>query len=215
VVRYVVSKMTMGDIPRVIEIEKLAYPTSQWPASAYRHEIQENAWAHYIVLRDAEIAERAAQVATSEPQPRRNFPFGFLTPARANTSEPAQQALIGYAGLWLTIDEAHITTIATHPTTRRRGLGELLLVSLFDIGYQIGARWMTLEVRVTNEPAKALYHKYGFKIVSTRPRYYTDNNEDAYIMWTDEITTPDYRRMFADHKEALYARLRQSAQVAT
>ncbi|MBA3823402.1 MAG: ribosomal protein S18-alanine N-acetyltransferase [Ktedonobacterales bacterium] len=213
--RYVVSKMTMGDIPRVVEIEKLAYPTSQWPASAYRHEIQDNAWAHYIVLRDAEIAERAAQVAASEPQPRRNFPFGFLAPARMSAHDPAQQALIGYAGLWLTVDEAHITTIATHPNARRRGLGELLLVSLFDIGYQIGARWMTLEVRVTNEPAKALYHKYGFKIVSTRPRYYTDNNEDAYIMWTDEITTPDCRRTFNEHKDALYARLRQSAQVAS
>ncbi len=205
----------MGDIPRVVEIEKLAYPTSQWPASAYRHEIQENAWAHYIVLRDDVIAERAAQMAASEPQPRRSFPFGFLTPARVAAGEPAQQALIGYAGLWLMVDEAHITTIATHPTARRRGLGELLLTSLIDIGYQIGARWMTLEVRVTNEPAKALYHKYGFKIVSTRPRYYTDNNEDAYIMWTDEITTPDYRQMFAQHKDALYARLRQSAQVAS
>ena len=112
------------------------------------------------------------------------------------------------------VDEAHITTIATHPNARRRGLGEFMLVSLLDIGYQIGARWMTLEVRVTNEPAKALYHKYGFKIVSTRPRYYTDNNEDAYIMWTDEITMPSYRQMFAANKTALLARLSQSAPVA-
>ena len=212
--QYVVNKMAMGDISRVVELEKLAYPTSQWPASAYRREVQENAWAHYIVLRDTVIAERIARTA-SDPQPRRNFPFGFLNPPRSTANEAASQSIVGYAGLWLMVDEAHITTIATHPGVRRRGLGELLLVSLIDIGYSIGARWMTLEVRVSNEPAKALYHKYGFKIVSTRPRYYTDNNEDAYIMWTDEITTPTYRQLFATHKDALFARLNANAPVAS
>jgi ribosomal-protein-alanine N-acetyltransferase len=206
--------MTLADLPRITEIEKLAYPTSQWPTSAYRRELQENTWAHYIVVRDTTIAARYQQQAqASEPQvPRRSFPFLFRQPSQA--SEAQLQSIMGYAGLWLMVDEAHVTTIATHPAVRRRGLGELLLVALIDIGYDIGARWMTLEVRVSNEPAKALYQKYGFKIVSTRPRYYSDNNEDAYIMWTDEITLPDYRRMFADHKAKLLARLAQDAPVA-
>ncbi len=104
------------------------------------------------------------------------------------------------------VDEGHVTTIATHPDARGRGLGELLLASLIDIGTEVGARWMTLEVRVSNEPAKALYHKYGFRIVSTRPRYYSDNNEDAYIMWTDEITQA-YRQQFATLKAKLQERL--------
>lgn len=209
--RYVVSKMTLADLPRITEIEDLAYPTSQWPTSAYRRELQDNAWAHYIVVRDAEVA---ARYPASEPEaPRRNFPFGFLAQPRSPANEGALKSIMGYAGLWLMVDEAHVTTIATHPEVRRRGLGELLLVSLIDIGYQIGARWMTLEVRVSNEPAKALYHKYGFSIVSTRPRYYSDNNEDAYIMWTEEITSPNYRALFARNKAQLYERLQQDVQI--
>jgi [ribosomal protein S18]-alanine N-acetyltransferase len=207
--------MAMADLPRIAEIEKLAYPTSQWPTSAYRRELQENHWAHYVVVRDTIIAQRMQEQEgdTMQTAPRRAFPFAFLQP-RPQVSEAALQSIVGYAGLWLMVDEAHVTTIATHPSVRRRGLGELLLVSLIDIGYEIGARWMTLEVRVSNEPAKALYHKYGFKIVSTRPRYYSDNNEDAYIMWTDEITTPAYRQMFTNHKTALLEHLKQDAPVA-
>ncbi len=210
--RYAIEKMTLADLPRITEIEKLAYPTSQWPTSAYRRELQENTWAHYIVVRDTTIAARYQQQAQVNELPRRGFPFGFRQPSPV-ASEAHLRSIVGYAGLWLMVDEAHVTTIATHPAVRRRGLGELLLVALIDIGYEIGARWMTLEVRVSNEPAKALYHKYGFKIVSTRPRYYSDNNEDAYIMWTDEITLPDYRQMFADHKAQLLARLAQDAPV--
>jgi len=119
------------------------------------------------------------------------------------------------------LEDARVTDVHCHGF-RLEAEGKVIAFSgdtewtnaLIDIGYEIGARWMTLEVRVSNEPAKALYHKYGFKIVSTRPRYYSDNNEDAYIMWTDEITLPDYRRMFADHKARLFARLAQDAPVA-
>ena len=201
-VHYVVSRMTIADLPRIVEIEKRAYPTSQWPVSAYHRELQDNTWAHYIVIRDTQIPVPAEM----ESVPRRSFPFSIFSQPRT-TTDTALAQIVGYAGLWLTIDEAHVTTIATDPSVRRRGLGELLLVELIDIAYQIGARWMTLEVRVTNETAQSLYRKYGFSIVSTRPRYYTDNDEDAYIMWTEEITTPAYREQFAHLKEKLYARL--------
>jgi ribosomal-protein-alanine N-acetyltransferase len=210
-VRYAVERMTMADLPRITEIEKLAYPTSQWPTSAYRRELQENQWAHYIVLRDTVLAAHFPSAPHTEIPARRPL-FSFLQP-RPAANEAQLQSIIGYAGLWQMVDEAHVTTIATHPGARRRGLGELLLVALIDIGYDIGARFMTLEVRVSNEPAKALYRKYGFAIVSTRPRYYSDNNEDAYIMWTDEITQPVYRRMFAANKAALLERLNQDAPV--
>lgn len=201
--RYVVKKMTLGDLPRIAEIEKLAYPTSQWPASAYRRELQENHWAHYVVVRDTWIEPPAAAEVDGH---RRSFSFAFLNQSKP-VADPTLAQIVGFAGLWLMVDEAHVTTIATHPAVRRRGLGELQLVSLIDIAYQIGARWVTLEVRVSNTPAQALYEKYGFRIVSTRPRYYSDNNEDAYIMWTDEITTPTYHDMFTDLKTQLYARL--------
>ena len=105
------------------------------------------------------------------------------------------------------VDEAHITTIAMHPNYRRRGLGEFMLVSLIDIAYNIGAKWVTLEVRVTNHSAQNLYRKYGFHEAGVRHRYYSDNNEDALIMWTEEINSPAYKRKYQELKTALLRKL--------
>src|SRR5437763_2483133 len=149
-VRYVIDRMTMSDVPRVIEIERLAYP-STWPPSAYRKELQDNRWAHYIVLRDKKIVEERATVPPQEyEKPRRIFPLSLL-PSRSAMTMPTADltSIIGFAGLWLMVDEAHITTIAMHPDYRRRGLGEFMLVGLIDIAYSISAKWVTLEVRVS------------------------------------------------------------------
>src|SRR5437868_7931335 len=116
-VRYVIDRMTMSDVPRVIEIERLAYP-STWPPSAYRKELQDNRWAHYIVLRDKKIAEeRVAVAAMQEPEKQRRFFPLSLLPSRstATIQSPNLASIIGFAGLWLMVDEAHITTIAMHP----------------------------------------------------------------------------------------------------
>ncbi len=195
--RYVIDRMMMSDVPRVIEIERLAYP-STWPPSAYRKELQDNRWAHYIVLRDKKIVEEHMAIGVQEPdKPRRFFPLSLL-PGRttATTAAPNQSSIIGFAGLWLMVDEAHITTIAMHPDYRRKGLGEFMLVSLIDIAYNIGANWVTLEVRVSNYTAQNLYRKYGFHEKGLRQKYYSDNQEDALIMWTDEINSPDYKQKF-------------------
>ena len=206
--RYVIDRMTMSDVPRVIEIERLAYP-STWPPSAYRKELQENRWAHYIVLRDKHIAEKQMSVPSQEPERHRRFFPLTLLPARSpsTVSTPSLASIIGFAGLWLMVDEAHITTIAMHPEFRRRGLGEYLLVSLIDIAYDINARWVTLEVRVTNYTAQNLYRKYGFREAGLRHRYYSDNQEDALIMWTDEIKSPDFRQKFLELKSILLPKL--------
>lgn len=208
--RYAIDQMTMADVPRVVEIERLAYP-STWPPSAYRKELQDNRWAHYIVLRDKHIAEERATVPPQEVEkPRKNrlFPLSLL-PSRPSiiTPSPELDSIIGFAGLWLMVDEAHVTTIATHPGFRRLGLGELLLVSLIDIAYSIGAKWVTLEARVSNYKAQNLYRKYGFREAGIRHRYYSDNQEDAVIMWTDEINSPAYKQRFQELKAALYQKL--------
>jgi ribosomal-protein-alanine N-acetyltransferase len=207
-VRYVIDRMTMPDVPRVIEIERLAYP-STWPPSAYRKELQENRWAHYIVLRDKKIAEEQMSVPEQETDRHRRFFPLTLLPNRPSTttSTPNLASIIGFAGLWLMVDEAHITTIAMHPDYRRRGLGEFMLVSLIDIAYSIGAKWVTLEVRVSNYTAQNLYRKYGFREAGLRHRYYSDNQEDALIMWTDEINTPSYKQKFQELKFALVRKL--------
>ncbi|SDZ50313.1 ribosomal-protein-alanine N-acetyltransferase [Evansella caseinilytica] len=91
--------------------------------------------------------------------------------------------IIGYIGVWIIIDEAHITNIAIHSEYRRRGIGEKLLDGAMELAKMLGSKKMTLEVRVSNENAMRLYRKKGFQNGGIRKRYYTDNQEDAQIMW--------------------------------
>ena len=97
---------------------------------------------------------------------------------------------VAYGGLWLLVDEAHITTFAVLPEWRRRGIGGWLMVALMDLALRLNARVMTLEVRLSNRPARDLYAHFGFKPVGVRPRYYSDNGEDALIMTTEVVTGP-------------------------
>ena len=107
------------------------------------------------------------------------------------------EAVVGYAGLWLMVDEAHITTFAIHPAWRRQRIGERLLLALIDLATDRHAREATLEVRLSNLPARRLYEKYGFRPVGLRPRYYSDNNEDALIMTTEGLDTARMRNRIA------------------
>ncbi len=115
--------------------------------------------------------------------------------------------ILGYAGLWLMVDEAHITTFAVAPDHRRSGVGQAMLLHLLGLAESVGASVATLEVRVSNTPAQRLYQKYGFRPVGVRTRYYTDNNEDALIMTTDELTSREMRRRVARLAAALAARV--------
>lgn len=91
--------------------------------------------------------------------------------------------ILGYAGMWVILDEAHITNIAIAPQYRGKGLGEFLLLSLFERALKKEATAITLEVRVSNAPALKLYERIGFTKEGIRKRYYEDNNEDGIIMW--------------------------------
>lgn len=93
--------------------------------------------------------------------------------------------VIGHAGMWIIIDEAHITNIAIDPLFRGRKLGENLLRQMMTLAVWNGAERMTLEVRVSNLAAQNLYNKLGFRNYGIRKGYYTDNNEDALIMWAE------------------------------
>jgi len=98
--------------------------------------------------------------------------------------------VVAYAGMWLMVDEAHITTFAVHPSWRRRRIAGRLLIALLDLARQRHAREATLEVRLSNIPARRLYEKFGFRPVGIRPRYYSDDNEDALIMTTETLDSP-------------------------
>lgn len=91
--------------------------------------------------------------------------------------------IIGYCGTWVVIDEAHVTNIAILPEYRGRKLGEGLLRQMMMVARQMGAKSMTLEVRVTNHVAQSLYRKLGFQNGGIRKNYYSDNQEDALVMW--------------------------------
>jgi [ribosomal protein S18]-alanine N-acetyltransferase len=102
----------------------------------------------------------------------------------------ADERIAAYGGMWLMVDEAHITTFAVHPAWRRQRIGERLLLAFLDLAVHRGAHEATLEVRLSNLPARKLYEKYGFRPVGLRPRYYSDNQEDALIMTTSPLDDP-------------------------
>ncbi len=93
--------------------------------------------------------------------------------------------VIGYGGLWMIIDEAHITNIAIHPDYRGNGYGNKIVQGLIDIVRKEGIIKLTLEVRRSNIVAQELYKKFGFIAAGVRPGYYQDNQEDAIIMWKE------------------------------
>ncbi|MGI5854083.1 MAG: ribosomal protein S18-alanine N-acetyltransferase [Bacillota bacterium] len=100
--------------------------------------------------------------------------------------------VVGYCGMWIIFDEGHITTIAVDPAHRRKGIGRRLIEALMEMGATQGVKRFTLEVRVSNLNAQSLYKAMGFQSVGIRKGYYSDNGEDAYIMWcepADEVSS--------------------------
>lgn len=201
---YVIDEMTVDDIDEVHAVETRSFP-SAWPLSAYRRELRNRRQSYYVVLR--EDPDAPAELSTV---PRR-FPdeeedggkLQFL-PFLRRRSGPPKDSIRGFAGMWILLDEAHVTTIGVDPDYQGHGLGELLFVALIDEAMQRGATWVTLEVRVSNQAAQALYRKYGFTTQGRRPRYYSDNNEDAFIMWSESLKEGAYReRLRALRADAL------------
>lgn len=97
----------------------------------------------------------------------------------------AGEKVVGYAGMWVILDEAHITNVAVHPNWRKRGLGRALMQEIMRRAARRGAARITLEVRPSNAAARRLYAALGFTEAGLRKNYYIDNNEDAIIMWKE------------------------------
>ena len=116
--------------------------------------------------------------------------------------------LVGYAGTWHIIDEGHITTIAVKKSHQRQHIGEAMIIKILEDCYSAGVKYLTLEVRVSNEPAIALYTKYGFNSLGTRKGYYQNNNEDALIMWTENIFYDKFKSIFNENKKNLKIQLK-------
>ncbi|MEI7771934.1 MAG: ribosomal protein S18-alanine N-acetyltransferase [Chloroflexales bacterium] len=208
---YFIEPMTEDDIPEVQQIESQSF-TTPWSANTYRREIRNQASCRYLVVRSSPTPPPARHGPA--PQGRRPGLLSQIAAALFPSANGSSHScpIIGYGGLWLTVNDAHVTAIAVDPLHRGRGVGELLLNGLIDAAYELQAQLLTLEVRVSNSVAQRLYVKYGFQPTGTRPRYYTDNGEDALIMWTESIGTPEYRQRVSQLRRQLYARLqRQTA----
>ena len=193
--------MVTADIDEVMVIERQAFASAPWSASAYRHELTRNEMAHYFVVRarhEPLLESRGGKRALWKK---------LLAPKAPPQPAAALPPILAYGGFWLMADDAHISTIATATAWRRKYLGELLLVALIEQARALGALRMTLEVRPSNTAAQALYRKYHFEDSGRRRRYYSDNGEDALKMSTDRIDRPDFQQAFDERKRLLWEKL--------
>jgi len=203
---YYVRMMCREDIAQIAEIDREAFPT-QWPPANYRREL-ENRLAHYIVACDE---SKKVEESKIESAPEKGF-SGLAARVRrlfnhnrffSNEVPPSgKEYIVGFTGIWIMADEAHITNIAMRESHRRRGVGELLLISIIDLATELNARFITLEVRASNTAAQSLYHKYGFTQVGFRRGYYTDNGESAILMTTENITLAPFQAQLQQLKQA-------------
>lgn len=116
-----------------------------------------------------------------------------LKTSRAYVVARYEDEVVGYAGLMMALDDAHVTTIAVDPAWHRRHIATRLLLHLAEQARQRGAAHMTLEVRVGNSEAQKLYHQFGFRPAGIRKGYYAETNEDALVMWADDIASEGYQ----------------------
>jgi ribosomal-protein-alanine N-acetyltransferase len=198
---YYVRLMRREDVPQIAEIDREAFPT-QWPPPNYRREM-ENRLAHYVVICDESKKARDSETeAVPETGLSTRVKHLFTRLIGDDVSNPSKDFIVGFAGMWIMADEAHVTNIAVREHYRRRGLGESLFISIIELALELKANFITLEVRTSNAAAQSLYRKYGFNKVGTRRGYYIDNGEDALLMTTENITTADFQAKFQKLKQA-------------
>jgi ribosomal-protein-alanine N-acetyltransferase len=180
--------MRAEDIPQVLDIERESFP-SMWPQTVYQRELK-NKLARYLVA--CEPGDDAGP-----PLPARGGLLRRLFGPPAATRE----RILGMVGLWCMMGEGHIVTISVRASHRRQGIGELLLLAALEAAMDAGQDGVTLEYRVSNRAARALYEKYGFTQAGVRVRYYSDNQEDAVLMSTPPLRSSPYQRLLAQRIE--------------
>jgi len=202
-----VRLMRRDDVDQIAQIDREAFPT-EWPPTNFTREL-DNRLAYYITAcEDSPLVSAVAPKAASDNRHGGVLEwFRNLFGDRKDGPVAPQGRILGYAGMWILADEAHIMSIASHTLYRHKGVGEVLLMALFDLAQQHKARILTLEVRVSNTIAQNLYVKYGFKNVGIRKGYYLDNREDAIIMTTDYIGSAESRDRLRQLREAHESKL--------
>jgi ribosomal-protein-alanine N-acetyltransferase len=199
---YSIRPLEKEDLEQVNAIDREAFPT-QWPPPNYKQEMQ-NKIAHYIVA--ADDSRTLDPVATRPGLIQRLMPW--LKAASPGEQKP-QQFIAGFAGIWMLVDEAHITNIAVWREYQGKGIGGLLLIAIFDLASELKASFLTLEVRASNLNAQKLYERYGFTRTGLRRGYYLDNREDAIIMSTGSLNSPEVQERLRGLRESLKEKINQ------
>jgi ribosomal-protein-alanine N-acetyltransferase len=208
-VPFFIEPMRLEDVPEVSKVERRCF-SNPWPTSAYRRELRNLDQNCYIVLRgpDAKTMQSRGRFVEDYVDNWRSLRGLGLLSFR-NKPQPPGSALpiAGFAGMWQLFDEAHVTTIGVDLPYRGRGFGEAMFLRLLDEAVRRGANLLTLEVRISNASAMKLYEKYAFTVHGVRPHYYSDNGEDAYLMWSPTLRDQSYLATIEEHRHTLVERL--------
>ncbi len=198
--------MRRQDIPQVTEIDHEAFPT-EWPPTNFIHELG-NKLAYYIIACEHQATNPQSNLGLSDREKQLGFfdrVLRIISKKQIRKENQSEELpIVGFAGMWIMADEAHVASIASHKEYRHQGIGEALLISLIELAIKKHARIVTLEARVSNQVAQNLYYKFGFDKLGVRKAYYLDNKEDAVIMSTEYIGSPSFREKFIKIKQAYY-----------
>jgi len=198
VIPFTIRPMKPADVPTVIMIDRMSFPTP-WPPSSYMYELQHpNHSRYYTLLKPAPSTPPPSSLAKEWVQQLRTVLFG---------REIQKSRVIGYVGFRFQSHprphEAHISTIAVHPDWRGRHLGELLFLVAIEEALNLGVQTISLEVRPSNQIAQRLYAKYGFQFTGVNRGYYRDG-EDAWLMAVN-VSHPAYRSRLGALRQALWS----------
>ena len=214
--------MSQDDVSEVARVERRCF-SNPWPSAAYRRELRLPDQNYYLVIRqpsaDGAVPDKGDPAGRQHANGHGHGRLGALPRLRLppfgrghrGPKTGSAGPVVGFAGMWHLYDEAHITTIGVDPAHRGHGLGEWLLAELVTEAIARGAGWLTLEVRVSNVTAQRLYSKYGFTVKGTRHAYYSDDNEDAYVMWSPSLRESANLHRFAALRRAIHARVQAAA----
>ena len=145
-----------------------------------------------LVAEDLESILRIEEATYPTPWTIGIFRDELAAPGRVYLVAEANGEVVGYSGLMLVLPEAHVTSVTVDPQRRGSRIGTRLMLRMCQEALAAGANSLTLEVRVSNRNAQALYHRFGMAPVGVRKRYYKD--EDALVMWVHDIDSPEYRQ---------------------
>lgn len=199
---YYIRPMYREDVPQVNGIDREVFPT-QWPPPNYQRELQNKLGRLLVACDKSEAVETyEAEISSGKGVSGILSKVKQLFTSGNSPTQSKRHYVIGFAGIWILADEAHITNIAVRNSYRRQGIGELLLIATIDLSAELKTTLLTLEVRASNLPAQKLYEKYGFVQVGLRRAYYTDNREDAVLMSTESIDSASFQAQFRQLRQA-------------